>query len=487
MRSIPIFVVCLLGAGSAARTGEPLRIRFELSPLPAFLVFLETARGDSLRSATLRDAFLQSRQATPEVRALLAGLLEEAPSLRESYAFQAYPEARRQSRSVPELMLLQAAQARDLSDLEARCRGLLPMPEHADLFAAFEKLYPIYLRAIWEPNADKLAAFLKRLEARAREADLAGFLGAVRAFYGAEWPPGVPIEVRLVPIPGRHGHSVSMSNAHLETLGVLTDREDLDRILAILAHEACHSLWDAQPAGLQRELDGRFAGNPGPHARYAYRHLNEGLATALGNGEAYRRLTGRLDPEAWYREATVEGYARALHPLVTGYLAAGRRLDAAFVDQAVARFAGRFPEAIYRFDNLLSDVLLLADGDPLSARGVAQAMRARFRVNSFSRMTPADDPDALAALASERQATLVVAVSAARREQLARVVDALPILAPHRERLLGGDDDQMLALLEPDGRAVLVLRPADLDGLHRLLERLATQVRLDPARPWLGE
>jgi hypothetical protein len=475
--------VCAWAA--AVQAAEPLELRFAQNPLPAFLVFVETARGDSLRSTTLREAFERSRQATPEVRARLAALLDEAPSLRESVVFQSYPEARRQARSLPELMLLAAAQARDLDDFELRCRGLLPFPEHARLFAAYRALYPIYLEALWEPHQGELAAFQAKLEARAREADLAGSLGAARELLGAEWPPGVPLEVRLYPIPGRQGHSVSLSSANLEILGVLTDKEDVDGILGILVHEACHSLWDAQPLERQRELDERFGANPSPYARYAYRLLNEGLAAAVGNGETYARLTGRLDEDPWYNEATIEGYARALYPLVHEYLARGRRLDLAFVDQAVARFAGRFPEAIYRFDNLLTDVLLLCDGDPLDTRRVGQALRARFRVNSFSRLAPADAPDALSALAEARSATVVLAISEGQLAQLARAVDALPVLQPHRERLLAAGGELLFAALELDGRAVIVLRARDLDGLSRLVERMVRAERLRPERPFL--
>ncbi|HOX43777.1 MAG TPA: hypothetical protein PK668_09265 [Myxococcota bacterium] len=475
----------LCAGASAALAAEPLELRFALNPLPAFLVFVETARGDSMRSTTLREAFERSRQATPEVRAQLAAILDEAPSLRESIVFQSYPEARRQARMLPELMLLAAAQARDLDDLELRCRGLLPFPEHARLFATYRALYPIYLEALWEPHRGELATFQARLEARARQADLAGILGAARELIGAEWPPGVPFEVRLYPIPGRQGHSISMSSANLETLGVLTDKEDVDGILGILVHEACHSLWDAQPLERQRELDARFAANPSPYARYAYRLLNEGLAAAVGNGETYARLTGRLDEDPWYNEATIEGYARALYPLVHDYLTRGRRLDAAFVDQAVARFAGRFPEAIYRFDNLLTDVLLLCDGDALDTRRVGQALRARFRINSFSRMAPAGGPDALAALAEARSSTVVLAISEGQLGQLARAVDALPVLQPHRERLLAPGGELAFAALEPDGRAILVLRVRDLDGLQRLVERLLRAERLRPGQPFL--
>lgn len=105
--------------------------------------------------------------------------------------------------------------------------------------------------------------------------------------------------------------------------------------LAVLLHEICHQ-W-THPFAEAWRIKGR------ENAGYAY--LEEALAVCLGN-----RLLG--DPETEAQTAEAEGamqesiidtYSVLILPLVRRYLAENRRLDDAFVQEAVALFAQHFP------------------------------------------------------------------------------------------------------------------------------------------------
>jgi hypothetical protein len=76
----------------------------------------------------------------------------------------------------------------------------------------------------------------------------------------------------------------------------------------------------------------RFFGSGDRHAGPAWALLNEGIATAIGEGVAAERLAptafakASAQPLGWYNDAHIDPFARALFPSVKSALAAGKPL-----------------------------------------------------------------------------------------------------------------------------------------------------------------
>lgn len=272
------------------------------------------------------------------------------------------PPGRHLSQGLDALLEVHAGAASDLDDFSRRITGLLPVSAHARLIEGLEQLQAIHDEHVWKPSRAFLRTSRRTLERLGDRYEVERRFGQVARFYGANWPDSIPITIYLVPVPGdvkqTHGHSAGA----IEVAEVL-ENDNLESRFAVLFHEMCHSLYAAQPLGLQNELAGWFDEHPLPIAAVAYGQLNEGLATALGNGWMEHAIRGEAAFEdSWYADDVIDGFSRSLYPLVNYYLEHDRTLDQAFVNRAVALFAWKFPGAMDDPRLMFRRSLLLASG-----------------------------------------------------------------------------------------------------------------------------
>ncbi|RYF31747.1 MAG: hypothetical protein EOO38_31440 [Cytophagaceae bacterium] len=116
--------------------------------------------------------------------------------------------------------------------------------------------------------------------------------------------------------------------------------------MGVILHEMCHVLYDEQPAEIQHEIQKWFDENPSSFAPAAYTFFDEAMATALGNGYAYKELKGQMDSTEWYNNPYINGFAKALYPVAEQYLNSGKPIDKAFIDAAIAIFEKTFPDSL---------------------------------------------------------------------------------------------------------------------------------------------
>jgi len=133
----------------------------------------------------------------------------------------------------------------------------------------------------------------------------------------------------------------------------------------------CHTLYDEQSPKFQQQLDSYFSNDTSIYKTAAYTYFNEGLATACGNGWAYKYLSSKLDTGEWYHHDYVNGFAHVLYPLVDDYIRQNETIDSSFVTQSVALFAKQFPKSIYDYGLMFRKLTIYTDGTPESSNMVS--------------------------------------------------------------------------------------------------------------------
>ena len=195
----------------------------------------------------------------------------------------------------------------DVRDVE-RARGIL---------ARFEPRFDRYWAHDAEPS---LRATAVRFAEAARAPALSKLVDQVAAFYAPDVPVPLELTFELVLRPAGK-KSTAEQLAHVSLIEVEPQEKPSDKLDVVL-HEVFHYfLSQASEPQLAAQME-RFAKDPDPLAYVAQGALDEGLATAFGNGLVLRlldppQLAQRLGrPQGMYADATISAMAgAAIDPL----------------------------------------------------------------------------------------------------------------------------------------------------------------------------
>lgn len=359
-------------------------VRVQATPVHGTLYLLESLRGEAHHSRQLDKVFRQRHPLTPAEERLLADyshLLED-----EAWNTLRLPGDGEKQRKLAEVLEGITLQSRDLEDFLERTRPLLSTRDHARLSQVFRHFGPLYLEHVFTPCQPGLERQVQDLRAdlEARHAD--DCLATIAALYQSDWPSEEAFVVALTPIPrepGEHFEAFGHSDGYFEVVEAPQGAPVLGSSGVIL-HELCHSLWSNRSPETAEAFRRLF-----PEA--AYDQLNEGLATALGNGWFGQAGAG----ESWYNDPIIDGYAKALLPLLKPYLEARQPLDAAFAARAAAAFAATFPQADHDPSVVLRKVLLIANSDEIQRGGFQERVARMGPMRSLYAASPLSSPETL--------------------------------------------------------------------------------------------
>ena len=403
-RLLPLLAL-LLTAGFASAQATP-GFSFTTSPTLNTLHFMHASVGGEHSSQSYR-AFIDSATAGDDAFNELVTRYSQL-DFSSGYRRPNLPRRRYRGRTVMDFLWLHASAATSIADFSQRTFGLLSVADHAELFDVLAKAAPYYQRLVYAPqraNIERTERFLDAYEGR-----VAQLFHQVSGFYGTPWPADIPFTVALAPIPLASGVTSAVPKVSTLVCSYLSENdEDYKATLGVAVHEMCHSIYDEQPAELQQDIDDWFALSKSPHATHAYAYFNEALATAIGNGWAYEQLNGHLDEGQWYADRYIDGYARAIHPLVSAYLREQQTLDRAFVQAAIEAFAKTFPDADRDLAVLLNTVGIYADTeDDRTLSGFSDVLMRRFRVSSSFLRAPLTSPGALRTMGYPQLTKLII-------------------------------------------------------------------------------
>lgn len=280
-------------------------------------------------------------------------------SLHSEINHSGYPENRRQSISTFDLIVLNAANSFTLDEFKIKCLGIIPLEINQKLYKLLKKAEEKYDNLVWVQNKSKIEKQL--FELSKFEKTNADIFNKIKIFYDSSWTTDIPFQVAIYPIPGVNGFSTATPHVNSLCVGVFTDEVDYASRNGVALHEMCHILYKEQKINKQFDIDEYFNDNNTLYSKFAYSYLDESLATAVGNGWAYKIINNKLDEGEWYAEATINAFAKVLYPMVERYMQKGKSIDRSFIDEAIRLFAHNFPKAIQDYSILLNKTTVYAD------------------------------------------------------------------------------------------------------------------------------
>jgi hypothetical protein len=386
-----LFLLVLLSLAGVAQ--EPSRRPLEIltSPTHDLYYLLECLIDEPHRSPQMAATFRARVKEWSPVQERLDAWRQSRES--EDLSTLHLPSYGQRSTNLGDVLERVALDSTDAADMTARVFPWLG-PEHASrLGAALAALEPLHRRLWWNQGAARLELRKAELEAGLAKADFPQSLRKAAAFFDAELDPLDPPRLALLPYQKGMGQQKVTTHGHsqgaLQVLEVVIDVPDPDAAGTVF-HEFMHYLWMRQPEAEKARWEQAFYRHQA-WGRAAYAQLNEGLATALGNGWFDARVLGEPDPGSWYADPVIDAYGHALLPIVGKLVEEGRPPKQAELDAMVEAFASALPDALNRFDVVAAD-LTVVSSRPEIATAAFQNEIMRLGPVRWSRTRGWDDP-----------------------------------------------------------------------------------------------
>jgi hypothetical protein len=310
-------------------------VTVEVNRTYSLVRFVQTLAGVNSSYVGTRKVYEKSRFNTPAARRWLRRYrqLDHEPSTQ----LEGYPEGRIGSQASTEPFYLgAAASAADLPDLQRRTAGVLPNEVLVSLDSVYRFFTPVFDTLAWQPHAAELGRQRTAYANYLTDKGLMQYFGQLRTFYGGVWPDALPYRVLLNAQldEGKDFTNKAHAMGNLVLLESHPSSRDFVGGSAVVFHEMSHTLSAQQRRALQQRIEGWYLHNPSPNNRHAYHLMEEALAT-VGGEWMYAQQAGQPETGEWYNDDYINRYAKALYPLMTGYVTRGQEVDSAFVTQAV--------------------------------------------------------------------------------------------------------------------------------------------------------
>lgn len=450
------------------------RVTIKISKPFALLTFMRAGADDPHVSTTLAEYVRGHIPRRDSVRFYKAVFAFEQLELENSLVFSEYPEARQRPRSVAGMLNNAAIRANTVDEFLSSIVGVIPNERWMRLKDALETVEPLYDK-IMQPYDEDLHKQQLALEQYSEATD--AIFTKLKRFYGSTWSNDMPFTISLFAIPGEKGNSTAAPYSNTLALGVLTEEREHEMRMGVAIHEICHVLYEEQPLKLQWALDSVFVKGKSVYAPYAYAYFDEALATACGNGWAYRKLAGRDDTGDWYNDDYINRFAKALYPMVRSYIAEGRTLDRSFVKKAIAVFEKTFPRAPYEYASVLNSVHFYTDAtEHAQYESIYNSVARHMRITSCYGSYPIADKQSAEQLSSAGGTQLLVVHTnhTANWEVLKKEFPQMAGLDPA--------DDGIISFIDDKRRPVIVVNVHNIARLDDAIARMKVQGHINTDR-----
>jgi len=463
--------LCMVFQSAFSQTA--IDFQFKISKPYCIFNFLEAANGAHNTSSTLRKFITEKTKDD----AKFLKLVSDFGQIRLDYQFKRdeLPDNRRQTRSTYDLIDIALVNSSTISEFRDRIIGILPNNELQKLIQVMQDVEVYYDRLIWKDNEAKLIN--QRIALEKYTTQCSESFTRINRFYNSCWITEVPFLVALYPIPGGSGNSTATPHANSLCVGVLTDETDHVGRIGVVLHEMCHVLYDEQPSEFQHKLESYFIENKSPYSQFAYNFFDEGLATALGNGWAYKSLSGELDPSPWYNNEYINGFGKALYPLIEEYISNNRQIDREFVNKAIDLFTVAFPNSITDYGILLNRISIYNDAD--TGPEIDQVMNtigSYFQMTSSNFSSPILDPIAQEYLKTGNQTQLII-VDRNHEANIKGLKKIFPELS--KVKMI---PNKIYSFFDSKKRPVIILYTTDRANLDLLLKEMFTKKYFDQTK-----
>lgn len=445
----------------------------------ALVKFLETAKGGVSTSKTFKhqiDTSYLSRDTS------FLNIVDKYSDLNLDYVYskEQYPEKRRRINSTWDLLCIAAITANTNEEFFQKIIGLYPNTDYLKLKQLVSSVEPFYDGFIYTKK-NKSVIKDKTRELEGLSPKLNQLFDKFKIFYGSTWDKSIPFNLAIYPIEGNRGQTTATPHVNSLEMGFLTKEDDNFELLSIGMHEMCHVLYDEQSLIKQQRIDSVFTDSTNNYYKLAYRYFDEALATALGNGYAYKSLANELDSSEWYNDRYINLYSKALYPLVEEYLNQNRFIDKEFILRSIDVFRKTFPNAIYDIEPLLINVDVYFDADTDQERhNVSGILNNNFRIYSSNTSTPINDKISLTNIKQSLETQFIII----HKNQLKNMA-LIKLLFKNLSALPPNKKNLLISFLDKNKRAVFIIQAENETKLKEAMFLLKKQKEIDPKKPWV--
>ncbi len=384
-----IFSIILFVGNTAFAQAEFIEV--ECNQTLSLFTFMEAAAQGRATSISYTEYIMEHLGADKN----FMSLVEEFGTLEFQYdmKWEEYPKMRHGGVTAKDLLWISLSQAESIEDFSQRFYGAIPMHLHSKLIKLLKAGKPYFEELVWNPQQENIQKMVDNLSAY--KPQIEELFLKVSKFYGVEWDQSIPFTVQLYPVPLERGMTTAIPKGNALICAFLSENEKEHLgVLGIAIHEMCHIIYSQQTVKMQNEMDSLFNAHPSAFAQKAYNYLDEGLATALGNGWAYREVHGVLDTSQWYNHDYINDYAHAMFDDVVNYVDGGQTMDENFIHQAIQTFGETFPNANREVLGLLNQVMLFVNAkDQEQQMFIPNLFINKFNARGIWMASPMDDPE----------------------------------------------------------------------------------------------
>ena len=402
-------------------------------------------------------------------------ICEEYKKINLNYSYKRFefPDERRPNRSTYDLISINAVNSNNLNEFKESTIGILPIVEYQKLFKILFKAEKIYDDIIWNDYEKKIINQKSNL-IKFKKANIEIF-NRFNNFYNSTWTNEIPFEIALYPIPGKKGSTTATPHGNSLCIGVLTDETDYTSRNGVILHEMCHVLYDEQSKEFQKQLVSYFAENKSEYSKFASAYFDEALATALGNGWAYKNMNGKIDEKEWYNDDYIEGFARGIYSLVENYLNENKQIDKNFIDKSIEIFGLKFPNVNADYSILLNKLYLYYDNEDESE--ITIPLRKYFRLSNVNFSSPILHPYSIEFL-NESYGNQLIIVNKNQKNTL----DKLKEIYPELSKINFENKPLNLSFFDKKGNAVIILIVNNKLEFENLIEQMNKEKYFDKTK-----
>lgn len=464
-----VFLILIIFCFSIANAQKNDFFIFKESEVYSLFNFMETASKKQGTSSTYKK-YIESKLSGDKDFQKLANDFKSL-DFNEGIVRQDYPQGRNYRKSYLTLLIVQSLKSKDLNDFSERITGILPVNEQLKMLDVLKNAQPYFRKYVWNDSELKIK---KQVAALKKHHDLSSqmFL-KFNTFYKSSWDQQIPFYVTLYPIPGKSGSTVSTPHGNALCIGTLTDASDIEGTLSVTMHEMCHILYQEQSREVQMEQEKYFKENPSKYSKLAYSYFNEAIATALGNGYAWKVMKkGVLDQGDWYNNPTVNLFAKAIYPMTEKYLEKNKSIDKDFIAQAIKVFGETFPDSIYEYAQNFNTINIYTDD--IDGNYIFDHFFEYFDANNVGVSSPMKNISQSPKLLEDDSSFMII-LDKKQKEYL----EELKTVFPEIKNTKYDQSIQNISFLDAKGRMIVMLFIHKKEDLKAAFEKLSKHKKID--------
>ena len=322
-------------------------------PLSVF-VFLLNLQGN--RKNVFKTEFEKSKYNTEKYKNLISKF--DNLSFDYSYNFDEYPYVSKIPMQTRDLIRKNLIETNNLNEFKIRSIGLLPNKTIEDLIFIISEFSPVYNELIYLPNKEKFEKQLIDIKEFSEKSNLEELFQKGIIFYNSYWDSTIPFEIAFYPYPNSQGFTASAFNNNFIS-AIQTDLDNYIDLFSVMMHETYHIIYDEQSLEFKNKIHQYFQENKSNSSNYAELLLNEVLATTLGNGFVFEKLTGKVNDNDWYNQKYINTMALKVYPMTKEYINLKKPIDKNYIDNYIQLF-DEHKNWINEYENIMTNRYVLS-------------------------------------------------------------------------------------------------------------------------------